>query len=43
MDVNLGIVGDGTTDNTPYIQAAVNALAAAPTYGGTVHIPPGQF
>jgi hypothetical protein len=43
MEVYLGTVNDGTTDNTAYLQAAVNAVAAAPTYGGTVHIPAGLF
>jgi polygalacturonase len=31
MDVYLGTVNDGTTDNTAYIQTAVNAVAAVPT------------
>ena len=42
-----GAVGDGTTDNTAAIQAAINAAAAGPATnslsGGTVEIPTGTF
>lgn len=38
---NFGAVGDGSTDDTAAIQAAIDACAAAG--GGTVLIPPGTY
>jgi len=37
---DFGAVGDGTTDDTAAIQAAVTAM---PANGGNVHIPAGQY
>lgn len=37
-----GAVADGTTDDGPAIQAALDAVAAL-TYGGIVYIPPGVY
>ena len=37
---NYGAVGDGTTDDTAAIQAAINAM---PNTGGTVFLPPGTY
>lgn len=39
---DFGAVGDGVTDDTAAIQAAINAVAAR-TYGGTVYFPAGQY
>ena len=37
---DYGAVGDGTTDDTAAIQAALNAV---PAEGSEVHLPPGEF
>lgn len=39
-DVTYGAKGDGTTDDTAAIQAALNAV---PTNGGVVYFPPGAY
>lgn len=39
--LNYGAVPDGVTDNTPVIQAILNAMPA--TNGGILYIPPGNF
>ena len=45
--LDFGAVGNGTTDDTAAIQAAINYLAttssASATGGGTVYIPAGKF
>jgi hypothetical protein len=45
--LDFGAVGNGTTDDTAAIQAAINSLAttssASATGGGTVYIPAGKF
>jgi len=45
--LDFGAKGDGTTDDTAAIQAAINSLAttssASATGGGTVYIPAGKF
>jgi hypothetical protein len=38
---DFGAVGDGTTDDAPAVQAALDALAAAG--GGTLHVPAGRY
>ena len=42
---DFGAVGDGVTDDTAAIQAAINAVCAASTtgYGGVVYLPPGVY
>lgn len=37
---DFGAIGDGVTDDTAAIQAAINSLG---TTGGTVYLPPGQY
>lgn len=39
---DFGAVGDGNTDDTNAIQAAMDAVNARP-YGGTIYFPPGQY
>lgn len=39
---DYGAVGNGTTDDTIAVQAAIDACVNA-TYGGTVFIPPGRY
>src|SRR5882724_914160 len=40
---SFGAVGDGATDNTAAIQAAIAAAVASANLGGTVEIPAGNF
>jgi hypothetical protein len=42
---DFGAVGDGTTDDTAAIQAAIDALASTtyPTNGATLYFPPGTY
>jgi hypothetical protein len=39
--LDFGAIADGVTDNSPFVQAALNAAAAAG--GGSVHIPEGVY
>jgi len=40
---DYGAVGNGTTDDTAAIQAAIDAVQTSSIGGGTVHIPKGRF
>lgn len=42
-DVNPGAVGDGLTDDTPAIQAALNKIGARPGTPKVVYLPPGAY
>ncbi len=42
-DVNPGAIGDGLTDDTPAIQAALNKIGSHPGTPKVVYLPPGSY